>query len=162
MAKNEKMDAASGAELDLRKNGNVFDDDALAKIGSLQDALDALSGLGATVDSYNEYGTGFSVVDKQTLAGVPFVILEWRFNNGTYGEFVSCLIVTKDGVKAVLNDGSTGVCKELSMVTASRLRNGVANTQSGLIVENGLKRGDYTYTDENGKETPATTWHLVA
>ena len=162
MGKAEKLDEGSGAALDLTGNRTVFQDKDLAAIGSLQDALDALAGIGATVDNFNEYGNGFSILrDKSQIAGKPFVALQWKFHQGTYGEFVSALIVTEAGEKAVLNDGSVGICEQLRMVTESRIRNGVANHQSGLIVRNGLRRSDYSYTDEKGNEIPATTWYLA-
>jgi hypothetical protein len=162
MTTNKKRDKNSGAELEMRGNKRVFDDAALADITDLQSALDALANAGATVDNFNEYGNGFSILrDKAQLSGKPFVVLEWRFNTGTFGEFASALIVTEDGTKCVLNDGSTGIFTQLRMVTDSRERNDVANTQSGLLVKNGLRVSEYTYSDEKGNEIPARTWYLA-
>lgn len=158
----EKRDASSGAELDLTGNKTVFSDNDLAGINSLQDALDALAGIGATVDNFSEYGNGFPILkDKATLTGKPFVILSWKFHEGTYGTFVSAIVVSESGDKCVLNDGSTGIKDQLEMVTASRVRNGVANTQSGLIVRNGLRSSEYSYSDADGRQIPAVTWYLA-
>ena len=151
----EKKDATSGAELDLTGNRNVFDDAALAGITSLDDALSALAGISASTDSIADYGNGFEVCkEKQQLIGKAFVIVQWRFNTDAektdFGPFVSAAIVTEAGEKLILNDGSTGVYKQLMMVTAKRETDGVANTQSGLICKGGLRESAYPAKDANG------------
>src|SRR5262245_59057315 len=45
--------------------------------------------------------------DKRQLIDLPFVTLEWRFNEGDYGEFVSATIITRDNHLYILNDGSS-------------------------------------------------------
>lgn len=161
MTKAEKTDISSGADLDTFGNKSAFSKNALAKISSLQDALDALAEIGANVEDFADYGDGFSVVkDKNTLAGKPFVIMHWAFKEGTFGAFVICQIVTESGEKLVLMDGSTGILEQLQNVTEARKRNGLANGQFGLIVRNGLRVSNYTYESE-GKIVPASTWYLA-
>ena len=162
MPKTEKLDETSGAALVLNQNKAIVGDDILAGIKSAQDAFDVLAEMGATVDDFNDYGNGFALLkDKSQLAGKTFVIIQWKFNPGDYGDFVSAAVVTEAGEKLVLNDGSTGICDQLIGVTAKRVADGIANTQSGLIVRGGLRVSEYTKTDEQGKDYQAKTWYLT-
>jgi hypothetical protein len=107
--------------------------------------------------SASEYGTGFEVLDKDAkgqLVGVPFIILDWVINNeGDFGEFVSLRIVTQDNRKLIVNDGSTGIAKQIREIAeAGELR--------ALYVKKGLRRSDYEYTEKNGAKKPATTFYL--
>ena len=141
----------------------LFNDDSLAEISSLSDALAALEGHGATAESMADYGNGFSVVDdKRRLVGVPFVILEWRFNDSDMSDlpFVSATAVTQTGEKVIINDGSTGVRDQLLRITKRRLERGHPTPAAGLMVPKGLTESNYTFTDADGKDRPATTFYL--
>lgn len=135
-------------------------DDELAKIGSATDAADLLSEYGYTPEDFAEtYGTGFKVLDtkdKGQLVGVDIVILEWAFNDGEQGPFVSCaLVAVETGAKLILNDGSTGVLRDMQRVTDSRLGRGATHDQAthGLRVRGGLRRSDYPVAKDG---TPLT------
>lgn len=125
-------------------------DTVLAKITSFEDAMAALNSAGIVVESSDEYGNGFQVVDKDLLVGVNFVILEWRFNEGSFGDrqFVSASCVTEDNRKVVINDGSSGVAAQLARITDSRRERKIANSQSGLVVKGGLIKSEYYYREE--------------
>jgi hypothetical protein len=101
-------------------------------------------------------GSGFGLLtNKDLLVGVPFVILKWQFYPGKFtSEFSTCMVVTTDGRKYLVNDGGTGICKQLTELTAETGR------QGGLVARKGLSRSDYTYTDERGEESPATTYYI--
>ena len=145
-----------------------FNDESLAGITSFDDALSLLSESGVVPESMDDYGTGFKVLDnKDRLIGVPFVILSWRFNDGDYetapgekGVFVSCEVVTKHGEKYIINDGGSGICRQLNMVSAQRQERNHPHPQNGLLVDGGLTKSEYEYTDEKGKTSPATTYYL--
>lgn len=146
----------------LSTNVRAFDDDALAAITSFDDALRALDTGGIVAESITNYGNGFSVVEnKDTLIGVPFVILDWRFNESGMSDepFVSLTIVTKNGDKLIVNDGSTGIRAQMQAITRRRAENGNLS-QSGLVVPNGLTVSRYMYADADGKERPAVTYYL--
>jgi hypothetical protein len=103
-----------------------------------------------------EYGTGFEVLDKDAkgqLVGVPFIILDWVINEGDFGEFVSLRLVTQDNRKLIVNDGSTGIAKQVREMAE-------AGEQRAVYVKKGLRRSDYEYTDKNGAKKPATTFYL--
>lgn len=87
-----------------------------AGIASFEDAIALLEQHGATILDSAELGDGFSVIakdEKNRLIGVPFVIMQAVQTEGDHGTFVSLRIVTKNGEKLVLNDGSTGICEQL-------------------------------------------------
>lgn len=132
--------------------------DALASISSFDDALTLLRetyGENAVVVASEVMGDGFAMLtDKNRLIGMAFLVVTWNFTVGDHGEFVAARIVTADNKKYILTDGSTGICAQLSDFTAKH------NRQHGMVVEKGLRRSDYTYTDAEGKESPATTYYL--
>jgi hypothetical protein len=87
-----------------------------------------------------QLGEGFEVLDragKDSLTGVSFLIFEWQFNDGDYGEFVSLRLLDKNGRKAILNDGSTGICQQM--------RDLPPNFTGAILCRRGLRRSDYTF-----------------
>lgn len=142
----------------------AFSDADLAMITDFQSAIDKMNELNIVPESMSDYGTGFEIAkDKSNLVGVPFLILDWRFNKSDHSDerpFVSAAIVTKDGRKLILNDGGTGICEQLTNVTAQREAKNHPTPQSGLIVKDGLTRSDYSYVNDNGKTSQATTFYL--
>lgn len=142
---------------------SVLDETNLRDITSFEDALKAFESSGVAYEVMSDYGTGFDVLPneaKNRLVGVPIVILEWRFTSGDHGEFVSAAIVTKHGEKLILNDGSTGIMKQLQKITRARVAAGHAAPQNALAVPGGLTRSDYPYTDDKGEVKTATTYYL--
>lgn len=155
----------ASTEIDLFDNAkSVVSDDALHDMTSWDSAVQALQDSGVTIESISDYGTGFAVVDKSRLVQVPFIIVEWRFNKSLMSDdgFVSAAVVTKNGDKWVINDGSTGIRQQLQAVTRRRLANKSASPQAGLMVPAGLTRSDYDVPDpaREGKTMPATTYYL--
>lgn len=143
----------------------LFTDDQLRGIQSWEDinALFAEKELSVT-NVAEVLGTGFSLFDtddKNKLCGVPLMILDWRFNVGDMGTFVSLTVAYKspDGGmgKVIVNDGSTGICAQIESLT----NRGIT---APLMVPNGFVRSDYDYedVDKNGKKVmrPATTYYL--
>lgn len=150
-------------------NGYIIDERDLRNIGSLDDAFQFVNEQLGGMESFADYGTGFEVLDKRDkdrLVKTPFAILEWRFQQSKEykSEFVSMLVVTKGGEKFVVNDGSTGICKQLRQITDDRIRAGRKHPQTGLAVENGLRRSDYmfetTLPDGTVDEISASTYYL--
>lgn len=101
---------------------------------------------GSVIDIAQELGTGFALLeDKGKLEDVEFVLLQWRFNAGDYGGFVSAGLVTITGDKYIINDGSTGIMSQLMELTQETKRFG------GVKVPNGLRASRYTTCPECGK-----------
>lgn len=130
----------------------------LAEIASFDDALklaQSIYGADAVVAASDVIGDGFKLLEnKDQLIEVPFLALSWDFHQGDHGEFASLKVVTRDGAKYVVNDGSTGIRDQLMSYSAETGRYG------GLFCMKGLRRSDYTYKDENGQDKAARTYYL--
>lgn len=136
------------------------------EISSFEDALRlAQEQYGEVEAASSAIGDGFALLttdQKVQLIGVPCVFLSWSFaasEVGERGEFVTVRVVTEDGRKVVVNDGSTGIYQQLKDYTTET--NG---RDGGLIVRRGLRKSDYTYTvtegKDKGKEKAATTYYI--
>lgn len=103
--------------------------------------------------------------DKDRLIGVPFIMLGWDFNKGSFGDFVSIEAMLSDGSRIIINDGSTGIAKQVRELTEHRQASGHPSPFGGRMVRNGLRKSDYEVTIVNPKgdeETiPATTYYLA-
>ena len=145
--------------------GTGISDETLSEIKSFSDAFSVLEKAGIVAENFADYGSGFVVLDtkdKARLCGVPFYIIDWRFNTGDNGLFVSAAIITKTDEKLILNDGSTGIRDQLRKITEQRIARGVPEPQKGLLVENGLTESRYNYTDpKTGESRPAVTYYLA-
>lgn len=151
----------------VEANKSVFDDDELAQIQNAADAL-ALFGPDTAneLEDISDYGSGFEILPrdrKDSLIGTPLFLVQWKFTDSKEyvgSEFVSVHLVTEDGRKWILNDGSTGICAQLRRVTARRLREGKSNPQSALRVKNGLRKSEYPTEDAKGNKITGTTYYL--
>lgn len=141
-----------------------FSAETLSGLRSFEDALALAQETFGTVDVADEaIGDGFALLDKDEkakLVGIPLVFLEWTFNASDKYEgsvFVSARVVANVGngvmAKYIINDGSTGLAKQLEEYTNKTGRRG------GLAVRKGLRRSDYVKVI-NGKKTEATTFYL--
>lgn len=92
-------------------------------------------------------------IDKDSLLGVPFVIVDWREMSGTFGPYAFVEIVTKDNRHGFLTDGGVGITDQLRTVHMATGR------RSGYVAKRGLRRSDYT-TEINGKPIDGTTYYL--
>ena len=144
---------------ELAKPIRALDDTALSEIGSLDDARKALQAAGIEIESASDYGTGFVMVEKDSLLGVPFLALQWKFAEGDFGSFVVVHAITAKNEKVVFTDGSTGIKDQFYGISEKRLSRGASNPYAGLAVEQGLRKSDYE-VEVNGKPSKATTYYL--
>lgn len=131
-----------------------FDALQLGQITSFEDALAAFDQ--SEVDSIDNYGDGFTLADKEIkygLIGMPFVILSHEEREGDYERdgqkesFAVVRVVTQDGRKFMLTDGSTGLRDQLRLIRHQR------GTCVGLICRKGFQPNpDYVHP-EFGKAT---------
>lgn len=170
MAQNDKAKniTETGAPADgstVSVQGPRYDDEVLLSLDSF-DAAVALAQQtfgGELVKAEETLGNGFTILNgeaKNVLCGVPLVFLGWNFNVGDQGEFVSAQVVARmpggGMLKAIINDGGTGIFKQLGEFTDRN--NG---QMGGLFARGGLTRSDYKYKDEvTGEERPATTFYI--
>lgn len=124
-----------------------FDVETLRAMSSLDDALAALQGAGIAVTDMSEYGDGFEMLDdkdKRQLVGVPFIIIDATESEGDYGKtFVVVSLMTRDGRKVRLTDGSTGIRDQVVRDI------GGVDKAPGITVMHGLRASDYRYCDKD-------------
>lgn len=148
-----------------------FTEAELSEIKSFEDALNALTAIGATRVDSTEFGSGFVICeDKNVLVGVPFIILSAMTHEGDFGDFVSLEVVTKNNDKFIVNDGSTGIFDQIRTIVSSRVTAGVALPDKGIYVPNGLTKSDYWRNEDTGETStrkpegkgwvPARTFYL--
>lgn len=147
-----------------------FTDAELGALTDFESVGELLKSRGVPFESFEQYGTGFRVLDdKSKLIGVPFIILESRFSKGDKGEFCSLVIVTKgtkltvggvETAKLIINDGSTGIRLQMHEVIETRKEKGI-DPDLPLWVGGGLRVSRYDYTDEKtGEVSKAETYYL--
>lgn len=136
------------------RNASLYSDTELRGISSFEEAKRlAEQKFGSVDDASAVMGTGFKVLngkDKDQLVKVPFVILSMDFNEGDQGPYVSFLAVTSDDRKFVVNDGGTGIYRQLDDWMVRTGKGG------GLFVD-GLRKSEYDHP-EHGR---STTYYLA-
>jgi hypothetical protein len=159
-------------------NISTFSREDLAGIESFDDALRLASAeFGNVATADQEIGDGFRIAtedDKRKMVGVPLMLLDWSFREGDFADYVSIHAIAAGpdnrAVKWILNDGSTGICRDLRDYTTKTGRTG------GLMVRAGLRASDYVidpesgtpltkqqaaeYTAQGKRTAPATTFYL--
>lgn len=98
-------------------------------ISSFEDAMRLVEDtFGQEIYSAADLGDGFDLLpskDKAQLLGVPLLVMSANFSRskenvdpttGEMREFVSLRIVTKDGRKLIVNDGSSGIAEQVRMM----------------------------------------------
>jgi len=131
----------------------------LPVVQTFEEAFAILKAAGVEPTVINEY----DLVDKETLVGVPFIVLAYAFRDGDYGDagFVSVEAITSENKKIVFNDGSTGIRDQLRGL-ADR---GIV---AGIICRNGLRKSVFYFNEETGEVSktqvkgskPASTFYL--
>ena len=153
-------------EIEARRRP-VIGDEMLRKIETFDDFFKLTQDEGILVENISIYGSGVVVLqDKAKLVGEPFVITGYTFNEGDNGPFVSATLIVRDPIrigeglhsKIVINDGSTGILKQLQSIEADRVANG--QDIRPLYVGGGLRVSTYK-TVVDGKETAASTYYLA-
>lgn len=137
-----------------------FNDEQLATLRNWDDVQAVALEQGIAAVDFSDFGTGFTVLttdEKRTLVDVELAVLDWRFNvvAETGGEFVSLVILTRDGRKVIVNDGSTGIFAQMRTITEK-----LGDARPILTIPKGLRASDYFYVDEKGVKRPATTYYL--
>lgn len=142
----------------------LTNEDALGSIKTFEDALAVLQDAGVVVRSTDDLGTGFRVLptsEKHTLVNVPFVVLAYEFHvskerldkDGNGLPFSAMHIVTKDGRKLIVTDGSTGIMADLRKYQAKGQR-------EGILAPRGLTVSEYDYVHPDGSREPSKTFYL--
>lgn len=138
------------ASADIVQRGPRVSTEQYAGIQSFEDALNVVNDVfGGEVVDASDLGDGFALVeDKDALVKVPFVVLAASFSEGDYkredgtvGTFVSIRLVTEDGRKLVMNDGSTGIHDQIKMLHQQRPE----TIGKPILCRNGLRVSEYDH-----------------
>lgn len=127
----------------------MVSDDIVTSFASMHDALAYFNAEEGVMNAEDVLGDGFTVIrDKTLLVNVPFLAVDWDFIPGEQGLYATVRVITSDGRKYRISDGSSGICKQLKDFTEKHI------TQRGLLVKGGLVKSEYpiTTTGEACKE----------
>jgi len=134
----KEMDSATTA---LALKGGMSNDEL--RLITLETARELSVGAGDA----GELGTGFKKLEaKSQLVGQGFLILTYRFFEGQKGIFAAVFVITDDGRKLLLTDGSTGIRAQLEEWTEQH--NGEVTR---MICRNGLRVSTYKVCDTCNK-----------
>lgn len=146
----------AGESKEVVEVSSRWTDDALRAISSFDAAMELSAQThGKVLLADEELGSGFVVLEtsqKRELCGLPLFLMAWHFYEGekTGKEFVAIQAVQRrrDGStgKYIVNDGSTGIYRQLRELTDRTGRTGA------LLVKKGLRESVYD-TDEDGNPT---------
>lgn len=142
-----------GSSVDIQTP--MVSDAQLAEISSFDDALALVGDVfgGEVIEADKELGTGFALLeDKNRLIGVALIIIKAEMHTGDHGDFVTLHVVTSDGRKYIVNDGSTGIREQILALWARV----PAMRGKPIMVRQGLRRSDYVHPEAG----PATTFYL--
>ena len=145
MATRKSGDASEENGAILPAKAGEITDGFLRSVGNLSgdaftDALDLVTTVyGDVKEASEELGNGFGILsDKSVLVGKEMLIISWKWHDGDHGPFVSAPVVTRDGGRYILNDGSTGIAGQLRVYENATGRDG------GLRVKQGLRVSSYS------------------
>lgn len=145
-----------------RLNSELVKDIDLGAIQSFEDAIKALAAEGVVAVDSTEYGDGFELCkDKDRLVDTPFVIMRTQCNpEGDYGVFTTLYVVTGDGRKLVINDGSKGLSAQIDKLGDKAI---------GLVCRHGLVKSEFFVSEDTEEVSntrkdpsykPAVTYYL--
>lgn len=164
MAFRGKGDGDTVATVDAPESTDVAAAEPLidwSGVDSFDAAIQALQDAGIEAEVITEYGDGFILLpskEKSTLNGVAFVIVDgvFRVDRETGRDYLSLRIITADGRKLVVNDGSVGLYVQAEQIARKRKSGQLA----GLVVSQGLTGGEYT-TVVDGETVKAATYYFA-
>lgn len=132
----------------------------LADVDTFEEAFARMAAVGMEPHVVNQFDL---IKDKAELVGAPFLILDYGFHPGDYGDegFVSVSAITDKNRKIVFNDGSGGIRAQLQDLSAKGIL-------SGIICKAGLRVSSYFYNEKTGETSntggpgfaPASTYYL--
>lgn len=133
---------------------------AIADVETWEDALKLAQETFAHLISSEELNDGIVLIEKDTLVGVPFLVLDVKFRLSSFdddGFYATVRGIDKNNRKFVFADGSVGIAQQLAFLADK------FNQRGGFFIPNGLDRSEYETTkiiDGKEKKIQATTFYL--
>lgn len=151
----------------VNKDGTITElmEWATADVSTIEE-MEALFGNQGVAYSTGEELTGdFRVItgdEKQLflkrVSGAPVFVIDWKFNSGNNGEYVTMRFLVEGHGKFLMNDGSkSGSYGILSRITSERIRSGWTDgrERAGLKAPRGFARNNtFYYSKASGKAIP--------
>lgn len=133
---------------------------------SIEDLAVLGAELGLSASDISAMVDKWPLFDKAELERkeTPLTLFQWKFGQGRFAKegedgYVMIWARREDtGAQGTIYDGGSGIKEQMKALTARRLAEGKA--AYNLATVSSLTRSDYTYTDADGNETPATTYYL--
>lgn len=149
-------------------------EDAIKSIDTFEQALALFNETGGVVPIGEVAGDGFAILkEKETLVNIPFLLLDWSeiLDPETQRLYASIRLITSDGRKYRISDGSTGIYKQLKEIREHPKKpreKGIAVPKglvaSGYFVAEDKKNDDgspmIVDADYKGKKSKAYTYYL--
>lgn len=150
------------SDADVIRPEILMDLDALQNIQNFDDVARLFGE--APVIAGEVIGDGFTQVDedgKGDLCDKEMLIVKYGLASSDYDDekeyaVVWALVKMRGGgiFKARFTDGGVGIPSQLRQLHNKGIT-------GNIYSPTGLNRSDYTYTDDKGKETPATTYYIA-
>lgn len=176
-----EIDERNSAQAPARIEREFVSDETLRELETTDDVLRFLQSQNIEViDAVKELGTGWVVptdddVVKRDLCGKELIVAWWTIQPGDYfrtlpdgtqerANFVTMFVITPDNQRYILNDGSTGLARQLEDFTKRTGRN------AGLGCKQGFRVSEYRIDaatqqpvgrDFTGPTEPARTYYLA-
>lgn len=134
----------------------TVNEDSIQALDSFAAALDLFGG--QAVNIADVAGDGFTRLEtKATLLNIPLLVIDWEEVIGTETQklFATIRVITTDGRKYRIADGSTGMMRQLQEIRDNK---GVTR---GILVKGGLVESKYFIDDDTREIIPAdkvATW----
>lgn len=121
----------------------------LPDFGSFDEALNHfVNGVGVVAIG-DVAGDGYTLTkDKESLVNVPFLIVDWNTvtDPSTQRDYATIRLITQDNRKIRINDGSTGIFKQLQEIRERH------NLTRGIGVPKGLFTSEYWICDDRSSD----------
>jgi hypothetical protein len=159
--KSSDEENTTAPEIDADENSTAvapldgFTEETLKTLDSFEEVI---SQVGPVANAADVLGYGYSLLeDKSRLIGQELMIVRYGIHKSDLNgrDFSSIHVLTRDGGKYIVNDGSTGIHVQLKELKEEQ------GTVCPLYVPKGLRVSEYDYTDENdGVTKKARTYYL--
>lgn len=165
MAKAETTETVGAEDISDLSEVRPAAPEELESIVDYESLLRHVKDTGQFVDS-EELGDGFGeIIDKKTLVGTEFTIVDWYYGkNLQFGDnaFVVVKIIKPDNTRGIFTDGSSGIKKQLERTYLTR-RVKIVRCRRGLNPsEYWVKEGtnEVVQADYTGKKSKAVTYYI--
>jgi hypothetical protein len=132
--------------------------EVISALNTFEDVQNFFESQGFTISSGEEISDGFERLEnKDVLIGQTLVLIDWnRFWSEQYQQHAFTMrILTAQGAKYRIADGSTGIAKQLMEITEARANDPTKFPNGGLLVKDGLRKSEYWVSKQDNRALSA-------